>query len=118
MTELLNLTISFDFCALGVSLWLGFYLLGRGYPSRITLRAVIVFLALSGFFFGAFYNIFHQVPDSASLRAALLVIVLATWYSLTIQLLPRHLQTRQRPVSLGLYALASYTTCFLAHRLA
>jgi hypothetical protein len=103
---LLPLTISFDFCAIGISLWLALYLLGRGYPSRITLRAVIVLLALSGFFLGAFFNIYHQVPGSASLRAALLVIVLATWYSLTIQLLPQRFQTEQRYVNAGLYAAA------------
>lgn len=101
---LLSLTLWFDFCAFSITLWLAFYLLGRGYPSRITLRAVIVLFALSAFFLGAFYNIFHQVSGTASLRAVLLVIVLATWYSLTIQLLPAGIQKKQRWVSIGLYA--------------
>ena len=35
-------TLLVDFSAMAITLWLGFYLLGRGYPSRITLRAVVV----------------------------------------------------------------------------
>lgn len=103
---LLSLTLWFDFIAISISLWLAFYLLGRGFPSRITLRAVIVLLALSGFFLSAFFNIFHQVSGTASLRAVLLVIVLATWYSLTVQLLPERNQKKQRPASVGLYVAA------------
>ena len=103
---LLSLTLWFDFIAISISLWLAFYLLGRGFPSHVTLRAVIVLLALSGFFLSAFFNIFHQVSGTASLRAALLVTVLATWYSLTIQLLPERNQKKQRPASVGLYVAA------------
>jgi len=103
---LFSLTLWFDFFAISIALWLAFYLLGRGFPSRITLRAVIVLLALAGFFLSAFFNIFHQVSGTASLRAALLVIVLATWYSLTIHLLPERVQKRQQPASAGLYVAA------------
>lgn len=103
---LFSLTLWIDFIAMSFSLWMAFYLLGRGFPSRITLRAVIVLAALSAFFLGAAYNIFHQIPGSASLRAILLVVVLATWYSLTGQLRPKRLPKKTSLLSVGLYGLA------------
>lgn len=103
---LFSFTLWIDFIAMSFSLWMAFYLLGRGFPSRITLRAVIVLAALSAFFLGAAYNIFHQIPGSASLRAMLLVVVLATWYSLTGQLRPKRLPKKTSLLSVGLYGLA------------
>ena len=76
---LLQATALLDLSAMAVSLWLAFYLFARGFPSRVTLRVVILLLALSVFFFGAYRNIFHQVPGTAAWRAVLLVIGLASW---------------------------------------
>lgn len=104
---LLSLTLWFDFLALSVSLWLAFYLLSRGFPSRITLRAVVVLLALSAFYLGAFYNIYHQISGTAALRAVLLVIVMATWYSLTVQLLPEQVRKKRWLANAGLYLAAT-----------
>jgi hypothetical protein len=59
---LFNITVFLDLIAMAITLWLAFYLFARGFPSRVTLRAVIVLLALSVFFYGAYNNIFHQVP--------------------------------------------------------
>jgi hypothetical protein len=48
---LFTLTSIVDYLGMGISLWLAFYLLARGFPSRVTIRAVIVLLALFVFFF-------------------------------------------------------------------
>lgn len=110
---LFNLTLLVDYVAMAVTLWLAFYLLGRGFPSRITLRAVVVLLALSGFFFGAFYNLFHQVTGTAALRAVLLVIGLGTWYSLTYELMPAASRKRLVWMSRSIYSLGALTSVLL-----
>jgi hypothetical protein len=110
---LFTFTLLVDFGAMSVTLWLGFYLLGRGYPSRITLRAVIVLLALSAFFLGAYNNLFHQVTGTAALRASLVVIGLSTWYNLTFLLLPERVQKRRRWAGILLYTLAAFTAILL-----
>jgi hypothetical protein len=74
---LFQATVFVTLFAMAVTLWMGFYLFARGFPSLMTLRVVIVMLALSGFFFGAYNNIFFQTPGSAAIRAVLLVIGLA-----------------------------------------
>jgi hypothetical protein len=106
-------TLLVDFSAMAVTLWLGFYLLGRGYPSRITLRAVVVLLALSAFFLGAFNNLFHQVPGTAALRAVLVIIGLSTWYSLTGLLLPEGARKYLRWTGIVIYTLAAVTAVLL-----
>jgi hypothetical protein len=63
---LLQATAFLDLFAMAITLWLAFYLFARGFPSRVTMRAVIVLLALSFFFYGAYSNIFHQVPGTAA----------------------------------------------------
>src|SRR5687767_3747167 len=103
---LLQATALLDLFAMAITLWLAFYLFARGFPSRITLRAVIVLLALSVFFLGAYRNIFHQIPGTAAWRAVLLVIGLASWYSLTYQIMSRHTQKRLRWLERVIYALA------------
>jgi LytS/YehU family sensor histidine kinase len=49
-------TILIDFLGMGITLWLSFYLLGRGFPSRLTLYAVVTLLAVATFFLGAYLN--------------------------------------------------------------
>ena len=107
------LTLLTDLIAMSITLWLALYLFGRGYPSKITLRAVIALLALSGFFFGAYDNLFHQVPGTAALRAILLIVGLASWYSLSVQLIPLQTQKRIRWLEILVYTLAGITIVLL-----
>jgi len=106
-------TLLTDLIAMSTTLWLALYLFGRGYSSRITLRAVIALLALSGFFFGAYNNLFHQVPGTAALRAILLIIGLASWYSLSVKLTPSQTQKRIRRLEIFVYTLAGITIILL-----
>lgn len=107
------LTLLTDLVAMSTTLWLALYLFGRGFPSRVTLRAVIALLALSGFFFGAYNNLFHQVSGTAALRAILLIIGLASWYSLSVQLTPSQTQKRIRWLEMIVYTLAGITIILL-----
>ncbi len=108
------LTRAVDFASMTVTLWLAFYLLGRGFPSKITLRAVLVLLALSLFFSSAFLNFYHQIPGATALRAVLLVVGLATWYSLTYNLLTSHRQKGLRWLKIAIYLLGTLTALLLA----
>ena len=85
-----------DFTGMLVALWMALYLFSRGYRSRVTLRAVVVLLALSAFFLGAFINLYQQIPGMASGRATLLIVSLCTWFDLTHRLLPEATQKRFR----------------------
>jgi len=98
---------------MSTTLWLALYLLGRGYPSKVTFRAVIALLALSGFFFSAYNNLFHQVTGTAAVRAIFLIIGLASWYSLSVQLTPQQTQKKIRKMEVGIYALAGITIILL-----
>jgi hypothetical protein len=102
---LLQATIFVTLFAMAITLWMGFYLFARGFPSRMTLRVVVVMLALSGFFFGAYNNIFEQTIGSAALRAVFLVIVLGGWYSVTFHVMSDQNQERYRFFEWGMYAL-------------
>jgi hypothetical protein len=105
---LLQATIFVTLFAMAVTLWMGFYLFARGFPSRMTLRVVVVMLALSGFFFGAYNNIFEQTTGSAGIRAVLLlVIVLGGWYSVTFHVMSERNQQKYRFIEWGMYALGA-----------
>jgi hypothetical protein len=110
---LFTFTLLVDFLAMAATLWLAFYLLGRGFPSRIVLRAVIVLLALSVFFFSAYYNLFHQIVGSAAWRAISLLTGMATWYSLTFRLLPDSSQLRLRWWRISIYTISIITAILL-----
>ena len=110
---LMQATIFVTLFAMAVTLWMGFYLFARGFPSRMTLRVVIMMLALSGFFFGAYNNIFVQTVGSAAVRAVLLVIVLGGWYSVTFHVMSEHSQQRYRFLEWGVYALGLVTIILL-----
>lgn len=107
-------TLLTDLIAMSITLWLALYLLGRGYPSKITLRAVVALLALSGFFYSAYYNLFHQVTGTAAFRAILLITGLASWYSLSVQLTPQKTQKRIRGLEIIIYILAGITIFLLS----
>ena len=110
---LLQATLLVDLIAMAITLWLAFYLFARGFPSRITLRAVIVLLVLSVFFYGAYNNIFHQVAGTAAWRAVMLVIGLASWYSLTYQIMSVHSQKQLLLLEISIYILAVITAALL-----
>ena len=106
---LLQITAGVAITTMAITLWMAFYLFARGFPSKITMRVVIVLLALSVFFFGAYNNIFHQVAGTAAWRAVLLVLALGSWYSLTYQLMNVQSRTRFRWLERGMYILAILT---------
>ncbi len=88
---------------MAVSLWLATYLLARGFPSRVTLRAVVVLLALSGFFLSGYLNLHHPIPASTAWRAVFLTIAFLAWYDMTYRLLPATTQNKGRWVARSLY---------------
>ncbi len=90
------LTTTLDLTGMSIGLWLAFYVLARGYRSGITLRGFIVLLCIALFFFGAYINIFNQIPGSAAWRAVLLITALFFWYDLTRKLLPISMRQRTR----------------------
>ena len=110
---LLQATIAVTLFGMATTLWMAFYLFARGFPSSMTLRVVIVMLALSGFFFGAYNNIFEQTIGTAAIRAVLLVIVLAGWYSVTFHVMSERSQGRYRFIEWGIYALGALSIIFL-----
>ena len=110
---LLQATIAVSLFAMATTLWMAFYLFARGFPNAMTLRVVVVMLALSGFFFGAYNNTFVQIPGSAAIRAILLVIVLGGWYSVTFHVMSERDQKRFRYLEWGIYALGALSIIFL-----
>src|SRR6185295_6495545 len=110
---LFNITLFVDLIAMATTLWGAFYLFARGFPSWLTLRAVMVLLVLSIFFFGAYNNLFNQVVGTASLCAVLLILGLGTWYSLTYQLMPPHGRLQLRWMQVAIYLLGGVTAVML-----
>lgn len=110
---LFQATLLVDIIAMAVTLWGAFYLFARGFPSAITLRAVIVLLLLSMFFFGAYNNLFDQVVGTASVRAVLLILGLSTWYSLTFRLMSQHSRAHLRWMEMVIYLLGGITATLL-----
>ncbi len=106
---LFQATLIIDLVAMAATLWGAFYLFARGFPSRVTLRAVIVLLLLSIFFLGAYNNLFHQVAGTAALRAVLLILGLGSWYSLTYRLMPQKSRQRHRWMEIAIYILGGIT---------
>jgi len=110
---LLQATMVVSLFAMATTLWMGFYLFARGFPRAITLRVVVVMLALSGFFYGAYNNVFDQAEGSAAIRAVLLVIVLGSWYSVTFHLMSEPNQKQYRFMKWGMYGLGALSIVFL-----
>lgn len=108
-----TVTHAVNLIAMVISLWMAFYLFARGFPNRITLRAVLALLAIAVFFLGT-YNHFHN-PDAntAGLRAALLVIALACWYSTTFALLTPDKKARLHWMEVVIYALGIVSVILL-----
>ena len=94
-----------DFTSMALTLWLGLYLLGRSFPNLIALRAVVMLLAFSVFFFGAFANLYHQIVGMAVWRAVMVIIGLGTWYSLISQLMSSKTRSGLTKLEIGIYVL-------------
>ncbi len=110
---LYQITLIVDLLAMATTLWMAFYLFARGFPSQMTLRAVIVMAVLSLFFYGAYNNVLSQLAGTAPWRAVLLVVGMASWYSLTVYLMPDQSSRRYRVVGYILYSLAAITIFLL-----
>jgi hypothetical protein len=89
-------TSTIDYIGFSIALWLAFYLLARGFPSRVTMRTVVVLLALATFFLSAAINLHLRIPGATSIRAILLILALSTWHDLTNKLLPQKTQKNTR----------------------
>ncbi|MBV6397382.1 MAG: hypothetical protein HFACDABA_02996 [Anaerolineales bacterium] len=117
--NLLRVTMLFDItgfivlCAMAISMWMALYLLARGFPNAITIRASIVLLSLSAFFFLTFNHIFQPATTDAASRAILLIVAMAAWFSLTFQFLPAIQRARLRWVERGTYLFAILAAAFL-----
>lgn len=104
---LFQATLIVDLSAMAITLWMAFYLFARGFPSRLTLRTVVLLLALSVFFYSAYANLFHQVSGTAALRAVMLIIGLSSWYGLTYELAADREEPRPNWPGIGIYALGA-----------
>jgi hypothetical protein len=102
-------TVVIDLAAMVFCLWMAFYLFARGLPSKITLRGVILLLALSAFFFSAYYNLFGQIHGMAAWRAVFKIIGLCAWNDLTLQLLTENTRKRHLPWIVAIYTLGLIT---------
>src|SRR5689334_16483578 len=110
---LFTATLAIDFCATSISLWLAFYIFGKGFPSKIALRATIVFLSLFVFFFGAYDSLVRPVAEWATVRAFVILITLAAWYSLTYQLVTGPNAARSRSYGIALYCIGIVASILL-----
>ena len=114
MTNILfPLTAIVDYVGMGVSLWLAFYLLARGFPSRVTIRAVIVLLALSIFFLSASLNLYVQQPGTTAIRATMLVVGLSAWCDLTQKFIQPTTHSNKNWMVIAIYALGFVTVILL-----
>jgi hypothetical protein len=111
--QLIQATMLVDLLAMAITLWMAFYLFARGYPSRVSLRVVIVLFSLAGFFYSAYYNIFIQVVGSAAWRAVFLTIGLASWFSLTFRLMPEQARKKVRWYENVIYVYAALSIFLL-----
>ena len=110
---LFQATLLVDLIAMTVCLWMAFYLFARGFPSKVTMRGVILLLSLSAFFFSAYNNIFDQITGSAAWRATFLIIGIGAWYEITLRLLPSEHRKSLLPWAVGIYTLGLVTIILL-----
>ncbi|MBI5822431.1 MAG: hypothetical protein HZB18_00230 [Chloroflexi bacterium] len=110
---LFQATLLVDLTAMAICLWMAFYLFARGFPSKLTMRGVVLLLALSAFFFGAYNNIFNQINGTAAWRATFLIIGIGAWYEITLRLLPAQHRKSLLPWTVGIYTLGLITIVLL-----
>lgn len=100
---LFQATLWVDLIAMTTCLWMAFYLFARGFPSKIILRGSVLLLSLSAFFFGAYNNLFEQIPGTAAWRAVFLIIGISAWHDITLHLLPEIIRKHHLPWTAGIY---------------
>ncbi|MBX3036599.1 MAG: hypothetical protein KF758_06780 [Anaerolineales bacterium] len=110
---LFQATLLVDLTAMAICLWMAFYLFARGFPNKLTMRGVILLLALSAFFYGAYNNLFEQVTGTAALRASCLITGISAWYSITLQLLSEKIRKSLQWWTSAVYILAAITIALL-----
>lgn len=110
---LATITHSVNLLAMAVSLWMAFYLFARGFPNYTTLRASLALFAISIFFLDTYNHYFVPLATSANLRAALLVIALTCWYSVTHALLTPEQQKKANHIQIAIYMLAASSVLVL-----
>ncbi len=110
---LFSATFIVDGLGMGASLWLGLYLLARGFPSRVTIRAAVVLLGLFIFFLSASLNLFVYVPGSTTIRAIMLTISLAAWCDLTRKIVSPDIQDKTNWLITAVYIFAFFTAALL-----
>lgn len=110
---LFQATLLVDLTAMVICLWMAFYLFARGFPNPLTMRGVILLVALSAFFYGAYNNLFEQVTGTAALRASCLITGISAWYSITLQLLSEKIRKSLQWWTSAVYILAVVTIALL-----
>lgn len=111
MLSLASLT---NFIGMMVSLWLAAYLLARGFPSRVTLRAVLVLGIVAGYFLNTYLTLYDPSPGARAWQSSLITAGLTVWYDLTYNLLPPSSQARVRPIAVVVYVFGFVTFMLLA----
>src|SRR5579859_1799923 len=96
-----------------IALWLAAYLLARGFPSRVTLRAVIVMALLAAYFYSAYLTAVTPTFTSTVFRAVTVVWGLIVWYDLTDKLVPPNARGRPPLLVPVFYVLAAAATALL-----
>ena len=79
---------------MGGALWLAFYLFARGFPNPIAMRAVFALLAMSIFFWLTYNSFFNPHIELNYIKAIFLNLAMASWYSVTYQLLEKNNQQK------------------------
>ena len=102
---LFQATLWVDLVAMATCLWMAFYLFARGFLNKVILRGSILLLALSAFFFGAYNNLFEQIPGTAAWRATFLIIGIGAWHDIILQLLSENARKKHLPWTASLYTL-------------
>jgi hypothetical protein len=110
---LLQATLIVTLLAMGTTLWMAFYLFARGYSSRVTLRAIIVLLAVAMVSFLSYANQFNLIRGTTWARASLLTLGLTFWFSLTYRMMPIESRKKWRWMEYGIYGFAAVTLLVL-----
>lgn len=100
--------------SMGGALWLAFYFFARGFPNPLAMRGSLALLSMAAFFWLTYNNFFGAQTQFNYLKLILLIIAMATWYSLTYQLLEEDNQRKLRILKRGIYSLFLLTVILLA----
>jgi hypothetical protein len=110
---LTQITHIVNLLAMSISLWMAFYLFGRGYPNRTALLTSLALLAMGVFFLDTYDQFFSPYEIHANLRAALLVIAFACWHEAIHTLIALRERSPLRWLRAAAPPLAAFTTLLL-----